>query len=102
MVEVFCCSLSMEGFLHEGGAVDAIGELFVLGKLGIEAPDEGLPIGTDEIELPHGGAELWVMPGECEDVGVRGLNGVGTVSGEASLGYPGDGRAVVGDGDGVA
>ena len=77
-----------DGFFHEGGAVDAVGEFFFGGKLGVEYPDEGHAVWADEVEFLDCLMKIWVLFGEGCDVGVGGFYGVGFVAEGGFLEYP--------------
>ena len=68
-----------ERFEHQRWAVDAVGDFFRIGELGIECPDERHAVGADQVEACHARAEIRVMARECRDMGVGGLDRVGAI-----------------------
>ena len=89
----------LEGFQHQGGSVNAVGELFVVWKLAVGGPHEGHTIGADEIETGHGFPECGIMAGERGDMGVGGFDGVGPVGFGGVLENPFDGASIGGGSD---
>ena len=89
-------------FQHQGWPIDPVGEFASGWELSVDRPDEGHPVRGDEIKFFHGCAKVRVATGECCDVGVGCLDGIGAV-GECGLFQdPGDRPCVIGSGNGKA
>ena len=61
-------------FFHEIRAVDAVLEG---GSVCVEAPAQRHAIGQDEVKLPHDFAEIALVAGQRDDVGIAGRHGGG-------------------------
>ena len=63
-------------FLHEIRAVDAVPEG---SPLCVKAPAQRHAIGQDEVKLPHDFAEIALVAGQRDNVGIAGRHGGGTL-----------------------
>ncbi len=102
MAELAAAVGGLERFQHEGGAVHAVGEFFRWRELRIDRPNERHAVRADQVEAGHRFAEGGVVAGECGDVGVGGLDGVGAVGFQRVIENPLHRAGVGGGGDGQA
>ncbi len=69
----------LEGFEHQGRAIDAVGNPLLQRQLPVERPDQRHAVGDDQVETAHAFAKGGIAAGERGDVGVGGFHGMGAV-----------------------